>query len=269
MSRPTINLLNSLPIDASCSKRCNSINPGWSIQPSTVNSDKFSLMSKRAIAAVSAKSKPEHCLFCKKDEHKIHYCPAFLNLSLQVRCKEVKGLKICLNYLREGHVLEACGFSTCRLCQKRHNTLLHYNKGDNINLDSTNRLQDSSESLPSSSETPPIILAHCTVCTNERGLLTTAIIKIQDNSGEYHECRAFVDLDPQINFMTQNLCDKLQLPRQNQQLAIRGINNVQMSLHFQTHATIQSKFNAFKIKLNFSVVPKIITSLPLSEINII
>lgn len=246
-----------------------SINPGWSIQPSTVNSDnKFSLTSKRAIAAVSTKSKPEHCLFCKKGEHKIRYCPAFLNLSPQVRCKEVKGLKICLNCLREGHVLETCGFGTCWLCQKRHNTLLYYNKGDNTNLDSTNRLQGSSESLPSSSETPPITLAHCTMRTNERGLLATAIIKIQDNSGEYHECRAFVDPGPQMNFMTQNLCDKLQLPRQNQQLDIRSINNVQTSSHFQTHATIQSKFNAFKIKLNFSIVPKIIINLPLSEINV-
>ncbi|XP_071579935.1 uncharacterized protein [Temnothorax nylanderi] len=196
-------------------------------QPSTSSNDKSGSTNKRAVAAVATKSKSDLCLFCKKGEHKIHSCPSFLNLSPQVRIKEMKVLKVCPNCLREGHTLEACGFGTCRLCQKKHNSLLHINKNENMGSDDTNRSQIPPEPSSSSAEFQSSTLAHCATLTHERGLLATAIIKIQDSSGEYHECRAFLDPGSQTNFITQDLCDKLHLPQQSQQLSIRGIDNIQ------------------------------------------
>lgn len=98
-------------------------------------------------------------------------------------------------------------------------------------------------------------------------MLATALINIQDVMGEWHECRAFLNPGAQTNFITQDLCNKLRLPQQRQQLAIRGIDSTRTAARFQTHAMIQSRFNVFKVRLTLSVLTDIIIDLPLSEFN--
>ncbi|XP_011859019.1 PREDICTED: uncharacterized protein LOC105556532, partial [Vollenhovia emeryi] len=222
---------------------------------------------KRAVAAVATKFKVEKCLFCKKAEHRIYHCPAFLNLPPQVRNKEVKELKVCPNCLKEEHAIEKCKFGVCRLCQKKHNSLLHSNKGDPTGSDSVNRSCNSQEASPQPVGSQTATLTSCVPRSSERGLLATAIIKIQDALGQFHECRAFLDPGSQTNFITRDLCNNLQLPQQSSHLSVRGIDNTQTIVSSQTHATIQSRFNAFQVKLHFSVLPVITTILPLSEIN--
>lgn len=139
---------------------------------SALGSDnKSTATNKRAVAAVATKSKTENCLFCKKSEHKIHHCPAFLNLSLQSRIKEVKALKICINCLREGHALDACAFGTCRLCTKKHNILLHLIKSEVHESNNINRSQTLSDSSSQATESQATTSVHCATLSTERGML--------------------------------------------------------------------------------------------------
>ncbi|KYN38944.1 hypothetical protein ALC56_06679 [Trachymyrmex septentrionalis] len=65
--------------------------------------------------------------------------------------------------------------------------------------------------------------------------------------------------------MTRDFCERLSLPQRRNSTRICG--NVQITALTEIHATIQSKFNAFRIKLAFSILPEITVNLPLSEIN--
>jgi len=65
------------------------------------------------------------CVLCK-DRHYIFQCSDFLKLTVDERYKEVKAKKLCTNCLRSTtHQARDCQSSTCRTCNKRHNTLLH------------------------------------------------------------------------------------------------------------------------------------------------
>ena len=74
-----------------------------------------------------------NCLICKNQRHPLYACDKFKELSVQKRIDTVKGAKICYNCLRS-HKGVACKFSSCTICQRRHNTLLHLdNYGYNSN----------------------------------------------------------------------------------------------------------------------------------------
>ncbi|XP_018399602.1 PREDICTED: uncharacterized protein LOC108777262 [Cyphomyrmex costatus] len=127
--------------------------------------------------------------------------------------------------------------------------------------------QNSTVKSQAFTESQATSVVHHAVRLNERGLLATAIIKIQDKRGDFQEARAFLDPGSQSNFMTKDLCERLGLPQRRNHMHIRGIDNVQTTALTETHATIQSKFNAFKVGLHFSILPEITVNLPLSEIN--
>lgn len=68
-----------------------------------------------------------NCVACHNKRHPLYMCDKFKQLSIQKRIEVVKNAKLCYNCLRS-HRGSPCKFSTCSLCQKRHNTLLHLDK---------------------------------------------------------------------------------------------------------------------------------------------
>lgn len=241
---------------------------GAKVTASNANS-KINNAGKRAVAAASTSEAHTKCPVCAEGDHKLYQCPAFLNLTPQVRIKKVQRIKVCSNCLQKGHKLETCSYGSCRICSKKHNTLLHCNKqSDIVKASGEGHPGDSLDDSLQFGGTQPTTIAHCAVRTSERGLLATAIIKIQDAAGESHECRAFLDPGSQTNFITRDLCNRMQLPQYKNYLPIRGIHGTQTIAFTETQATILSRFDTLKVKLKFSVLPKITTQLPLSKINI-
>ncbi|XP_011866768.1 PREDICTED: uncharacterized protein LOC105561415 [Vollenhovia emeryi] len=68
-----------------------------------------------------------NCVACKTKRHPLYLCDKFKQLSVPKRIELVKNAKICYNCLRS-HRDSPYKFSSCTICQKRHNTLLHYDK---------------------------------------------------------------------------------------------------------------------------------------------
>lgn len=64
------------------------------------------------------------CTACKTKRHPLYLCDKFKQLSVPKRIELVRNAKICYNCLRS-HRERPCKFSSCTVCQKRHNTLLH------------------------------------------------------------------------------------------------------------------------------------------------
>lgn len=68
--------------------------------------------------------KPRTCLICEGD-NLIYYCEKFNSMSTEDRNAQVAKLKICINCLRGSHFAHQWKPGPCRLCKRKHNTLLH------------------------------------------------------------------------------------------------------------------------------------------------
>lgn len=89
------------------------------------------------------------CSICKND-HSVHKCKSFLDLSSQQRLELVCKHFLCINCLASSHTRQDCKASNCRIFHKRYHTLLHIsaNTKSAVNVDQSNQLapQDTSSS---------------------------------------------------------------------------------------------------------------------------
>lgn len=67
------------------------------------------------------------CHFCKQ-AHSIYTCEKLLKINPHERYSQVKSLRLCVNCLKPGHSLIECKASSCKTYNKKHNSLLHFDK---------------------------------------------------------------------------------------------------------------------------------------------
>ena len=72
------------------------------------------------------------CPACSNEGHPLFKCEKFRELSVTQRIKIVKDANLCFNCLRNHGKIE-CRFGNCRICNKKHNSLLHFSKNEKIN----------------------------------------------------------------------------------------------------------------------------------------
>jgi hypothetical protein len=63
-------------------------------------------------------------------------------------------------------------------------------------------------------------------CTNTRILLATAIIKVKYNLGKEHECQVLLDNASQMNFISKNMAERLNMKFNKFSAPIDGINGM-------------------------------------------
>ncbi|XP_041980961.1 uncharacterized protein LOC121734417 [Aricia agestis] len=156
------------------------------------------------------------CPLCKQ-AHRIVDCSIFQSYSPERKNIEVTKLKLCSNCLRRGHKAQDCRLGSCRLCNEKHNTMLHKNL-DEISDNATNNNDISPQSSPVS----------MSVYSTGQVLLGTALVEVTNpvNKNTYL-ARALLDAGSQSSFMTKNLKQKIGLINRNpDSLIISGINNV-------------------------------------------
>ena len=97
------------------------------------------------------------CYVCTQ-LHAVYKCPTFAQRSLDDRYKIVSSNKACFKCLRTGHFMRDCKLvlSSCKLCNKSHNELLHDHTqkgiGQNVNRAYSNVSQTYSASPANSNE---------------------------------------------------------------------------------------------------------------------
>lgn len=245
-------------------KRCEFLE---AIQPSISNSQIFresKNISKqrdtnRFQTCLSSEKPVLSCIFCKQT-HSIYNCSAFLNLDIQKRILEMKNLKTCLNCLRKGHFIKECRAMNCRKCNKRHHTLLHLEQtspDDNISIQQSNHSQSSTQ------ETNCDVSCHSVSNKNSSQiLLATIVLSVKDSVGDYHRCRALLDCGSQSNFVTEELCSRLNLQKENTALIVSGISESISDIKFKSNIEIQSLRNNFQTTLSCLVLKQITGNLP-------
>ena len=186
------------------------------------------------------------CNFCNEN-HKSYRCSKIINLSPKDRYNLVKTKKLCLKCFDKNHSTMSCNSYNCKTCKQAHNSLLHFSE---------------------KTEENNITVTHSQNSKNHTVLLATAIIRVRDNFGDLHTCRALLDSGSQSNFVTCELAKKLDLKFLKSNIQIKGINNSTSDSSFRVNIKISSQLNDFEKDIDCLVLKNITSLLPSSNLNI-
>ncbi|XP_024868672.1 uncharacterized protein LOC112452614, partial [Temnothorax curvispinosus] len=179
--------------------------------------------------ATSARAKPERsskafvatskvtCGICQA-EHSVFKCKKLTDLPVNQRITAARKLNLCINCLGSSHRAIDCKSGGCRICQRRHHTLLHL-KTNALESPTQPNAIDTKDASSNGSKQEANVSSSTTTCNlNVRSepkvkqvLLATAIIKIYDSSGQEHLARALLDECSQNSFLTTRMYQTLQL----------------------------------------------------------
>lgn len=227
---------------------------------------------ERAVSLVTTERACELC----NENHKIYQCQSFLDMPIVTRAKEIQTKRLCLNCLRPGHISKDCKASTCKKCNKRHNTLLHEDR--TVNIPSNALLKTTSQAEPQSSNTAVHYVQtseeNCCIAQDSseytaihyaqgkspQVILSTAQVLIYDKYGKRHSCRALLDQGSQSNIITSALAHKLKLPLEN--INISGVQGIKTTVGQSIQVQFQSRFGTFSSQMCCLLMPKITKTLP-------
>ncbi|XP_076658716.1 uncharacterized protein LOC143362429 [Halictus rubicundus] len=195
-----------------------------------------------------------NCPVCTKG-HYIQYCEQFLQLKPQDRVAELRKHKLCHNCLRPDHSTIQCRSGNCRQCNKKHNTLLHFEPSNTERATVSNSVASSTNtvSLLSLAQSEP--------------LLATARVIIYNRENKENQCRALLDSCSQSNFMTETLAKSLKLKLHNLSLPVSGFGEQQSQARYYAKTKFKSRTSNFTEEVAFIVVPKITSQLPSYQID--
>nr|XP_029722739.1 uncharacterized protein LOC115263672 [Aedes albopictus] len=226
--------------------------------------------------------------------HYLYHCPEFQKLDIAQRTDLVKQKNICLNCLRSSsHFARTCSGSRCRVCSRKHHTLLHTDSSDTKSTSST-QCEESTccvvvEEMPSipqvsaqqpctpSTSIAPSLRVHdisgnpqCALVSQSQAVipgtvfLPTALVNIRNSRGRIITARCLLDCASQRNFVSAGLCEKLQLPRTRlpQPMTISGIGNTTTRVEHEACVSVSSRFSSFSVKCSMLILPSITVKLP-------
>ncbi|XP_029176810.1 uncharacterized protein LOC114944920 [Nylanderia fulva] len=121
------------------------------------------------------------CNYCR-GEHSIYYCKNFLALQVPQRIAEIRSRKICLNCLRSNtHIASKCTSGGCKVCQAKHNTLLHMTTVSQQAPNSSSSSGKGSDNS-NSAESSAVVATHV-AGGSVNVILSTAMVHARDHQG--------------------------------------------------------------------------------------
>lgn len=158
-----------------------------------INNNKFSNTKVLHAANVSKMS----CEFCG-EEHKLCYCKKFTSQDFEQRHEFVTNNRMCYNCLGSNHGVRFCQKATnCRICKKKHHSLLHPRGASTGNSGSVGQpvgegsgiVRSSRDANPgcsnSEAESTPVVTCFSKGQLSKQVLLPTAVVKVESKTGQY------------------------------------------------------------------------------------
>ncbi|XP_071575751.1 uncharacterized protein [Temnothorax nylanderi] len=159
------------------------------------------------------------CPLCRAP-HFLNKCQLFINKNPSQRLEAVKKTKRCINCLSARHTVQWCSSNySCRICQKRHHSMLHVNSDTSA---ATASITDAARitslfSTAKVSSMPPVLLA-------------TARVRVsfpsEPPNGRARVVRALLDQGSEMTFITERLRQGLKLRRVRMPVSISAIGGV-------------------------------------------
>lgn len=192
------------------------------------------------------------CPFCKSD-HRLHLCEGFKALLVTKRIEFVKNQKLCLNCLRPNHTVNKCFSSTCRLCHKKHHSVLHIAQDVSSSPKSNTADQSGNGGIST--------IANC-ITYNSQTLLSTALITIYDKNNKAHLCRALLDVGSQVNIISKSLAVKLDLKSKAITTNVSGINKGNTPITSYVNVKIKSRTSGYAASIDCLILNAITENIP-------
>ncbi|XP_066150297.1 uncharacterized protein [Euwallacea fornicatus] len=109
---------------------------------------------------------------------------------------------------------------------------------------------------------PIVLTAQSLGSPSAHVILGTTIVQVYDRDGAIHECRALLDSGSQINFITQEFCNKLRLITTSTDTTISGIDESTIRLSHKAILKLQARGTGFKTTITCLITPRITDNMP-------
>lgn len=207
----------------------------------------------------------QSCIHCK-NKHFIFQCELFCKLPIEKRFEIVKNTHLCINCLRSStHQARNCASSSCRKCGKAYNTLLHFEstKIDNTKIDSQPVVPSSnSTNTPPTNALSPVVTQCSQISNASKIFLSTAVVNVYDRKEQPHGCRVLLNSGSQLNFVTEDFINKLQLDTRNSHISMSEVAEGTFELKRMVNIWFRSRTSAYTNNLKCIILPKITQRLP-------
>ncbi|XP_076230267.1 uncharacterized protein LOC143176322 [Nomia melanderi] len=213
--------------------------------------------SQRVNAVTSHIIHTNSCPVCK-GTHSMYHCDKFKALDPDNKTQIVKEARVCYNCLQSGHRVKECTRSHCKICGKKHHSLLH--RDDIHSVKSVNSNCNTSTNLESVKTQPLVthIARESAMCT----MLSTAVVYISDHKGQFHKCRVLLDSGSQANFITSEFCKRIGIRTKPIESIVTGLGRALNSIKGKTTVKIHSKFNKYQDSIDCLLIDTITTNMP-------
>jgi hypothetical protein len=240
------------------------------------NSNK-TLHNNKVKAMVALPNKTPTTISCPKcrGEHYLNTCSQFLAMSVEDRLSSLSNYKICYNCFRNGHYSNVCNKPGCKICKRKHHSLIHANY---LSKPTEGRSSGSDTPSPTKQRADPTDNAHVTLSTNivahsvaaNSGdvLLSTALIKLTASDNKKHIARALLDSGSSSCLITEKLFNKLCLPYLKITKKIQGINNSLSSISKMCSVAIESLDDSYTTSIQCFVLPVITDNVPARQVDL-
>lgn len=203
------------------------------------------------------------CSYCQKS-HYICHCTEFTQLDVDKRKQFVKNNNLCFNCLVKGHSVQNCRqVTSCRICHRKHHTLLHLE-----NVVSKPLITETPTIASEVSETP-ITSMKVAMTNNNQVLLATAQVGVKDRRGTIVYFRALVDQGSQATFITESAAQLLNLKKTPLSANVTGIGNHAVKARHIVNLDIYSPIDThYVMQVKAHVLTKLTPMLPTKEFDI-
>ncbi|XP_058828383.1 uncharacterized protein LOC131688228 [Topomyia yanbarensis] len=230
-----------------------------------------------AASANPTKTKPA-CDFCG-GSHRNFQCSTFISLSTSQKREKVRIAGLCYNCLRKGHLTRSCSSTkSCRKCEARHHTLLHEDVAPVPERDVQPKASVVTKApipQPPSIEEPKATttIDHqvSTSCSSyfatsaKTVLLLTAVVDAIDKHGQPYPCRVLLDSGSQVNFITEDMANRLGVKKQRANVPITGINELRSHARDKVMVKFRSRVSTFFCNLECLVTAKVTGKIPTTK----
>lgn len=244
-------------------------------QKQPMNSTFKSASTRNKNVTLTVQADTSECSYCKGD-HLIYQCSNFLKIKPEQRFIHIKTSGLCINCLR-GHRYKDCkSNSTCKQCNKRHNTLLHFkqnssNSGNTGNCSMTTQ-PVTSQHTATSADTIPLHSVHTMNTPSQNKFITllgTTLVKLIAPNNNTIIARALIDCASSCSFINEDIASKLKIKREfsNQSCNVNGISCTSVKTKGKTYVDLLTLNNKEVYKsLPVFILDKITGEMPYCDI---
>lgn len=177
------------------------------------------------------------CSFCS-GSHSVYTCSELKKYEPAKRFEKVKEKKLCFVCLQAHKIGECNSKFKCKLCDKKHSTLLHFEKKSAANepknaMCTTTEIQEKTEELN----------VHMVSVKSKSKFLATAWVRVLAKSGEKFLLRALIDDCSESSFITERAMQLLKLCKTYVSASVAGVGAEERKLNGLVELAIFSRFN--------------------------